>query len=90
MAGQRADTCWVTRPDQLAALTSARRHDIVDRLAAGGPVRVTATLIAARQSALPSALCNQGDCHPNCAFCSNLMNIMNLPKTLDSRIVRAL
>jgi DNA-binding transcriptional ArsR family regulator len=54
MAGKRAETYWVTRPDQLAALTSARRHDIVDRLAAGGPLSIKelAHQIGARPSAL--------------------------------------
>ncbi|MEX2122267.1 MAG: helix-turn-helix domain-containing protein [Woeseia sp.] len=54
MAGKRPETYWVTRPEQLAALTSARRHDIVDRLAAGGPMSIKQ--LAQQTGAKPSAL----------------------------------
>jgi DNA-binding transcriptional ArsR family regulator len=50
----RDDTYWVLEPAQLRCLVSARRHDIVDQLAARGPmsVREIATAIHARPSAL--------------------------------------
>jgi DNA-binding transcriptional ArsR family regulator len=53
-AAKRPETYQVTRPDQIAVLTSARRHDIVDRLAAGGPMSIKA--LARQIGAKPSAL----------------------------------
>jgi DNA-binding transcriptional ArsR family regulator len=49
-----AETYWVLEPAQLRCLVSARRHDIVDQLAARGPmaVREIAAAIHARPSAL--------------------------------------
>lgn len=54
MSRKGRETYWVTRPEQLAALTSARRHDIVDRLAAGGPMSIKE--LARQIGAKPSAL----------------------------------
>ena len=56
MSGRRGrdDTFWVLGQAQLRCLVSARRHDIVDQLAARGPmsVREIAAAIHARPSAL--------------------------------------
>jgi DNA-binding transcriptional ArsR family regulator len=54
MTGKRPGTYWVTGAEQLAALTNARRHDIIDRLAACGPmsIRELARQIGAKPSAL--------------------------------------
>lgn len=48
------DTYWILRPDQLRAAVSARRMEIIDRLAASGPasVRELAAMIGAQPSAL--------------------------------------
>lgn len=54
MDGERPDTYWILEPDQLAALTSPRRHDIADRLAASGPMSIRE--LAAQIGAKPSAL----------------------------------
>jgi DNA-binding transcriptional ArsR family regulator len=54
MAGGADETYWVMDPDQLAVLTSARRHDMIDRLAAGGPMSIKE--LAAEIGAKPSAL----------------------------------
>jgi DNA-binding transcriptional ArsR family regulator len=54
MAGGADETYWVMEPDQLAVLTSARRHDMIDRLAAGGPMSIKE--LAGEIGAKPSAL----------------------------------
>jgi DNA-binding transcriptional ArsR family regulator len=54
-AGEPADdTYWVTDPAQIRCGVSPRRHDIIDRLAASGPmsIRELAGWIGARPSAL--------------------------------------
>lgn len=51
---ERPETYWITDPDQLAALTSPRRHDIGDRLAASGPMSIRE--LAGQIGAKPSAL----------------------------------
>ena len=52
--GQRPETYQISKPEQVAALTSARRHDIADRLAAAWPMSIKqlAEQIAAKPSAL--------------------------------------
>lgn len=50
----RPDTYWIMAPEQMAALTSPRRHDIGDRLAASGPMSIRE--LAAEIGAKPSAL----------------------------------
>ena len=55
MGGDRTQTYWIMAPEQLAALASARRQDIVDRLAASAAplsVKELAEQIGARPSAL--------------------------------------
>lgn len=54
MAGASDETYWVVNPDQLALLISARRHDMVDRLAAAGPLSIKE--LAEQIGAKPSAL----------------------------------
>lgn len=54
MDRERPETYWVMDPAQLAVLTSPRRHDIVDRLAAAGPISIRE--LAAQIGAKPSAL----------------------------------
>src|SRR5690349_12013162 len=54
MNGDRSRTYWIMAPDQLAAMASARRQDIVDRLAAAGPLSVKE--LAAQIGARPPAL----------------------------------
>ncbi|HST37029.1 MAG TPA: helix-turn-helix domain-containing protein [Allosphingosinicella sp.] len=54
MTGNRSQTYWIMAPDQLAAMASARRQDIVDRLAATGPLSVKE--LAAQIGARPPAL----------------------------------
>lgn len=54
MAGGADETYWVMDPDQLAVLTSARRHDMIDRLAAAGPLSIKE--LAEQIGAKPSAL----------------------------------
>lgn len=49
-----ADTYWIMEPRQLAEMASARRQDIVDRLAATGPLSIKE--LAAQIGARPSAL----------------------------------
>lgn len=51
---RKPETYQITRPEQIAALTSARRHDIADRLAAGGPMSIKE--LAEQVGAKPSAL----------------------------------
>lgn len=50
----RSQTYWIMEPAQLAAMASARRQDIVDRLAATGPLSVKE--LAAQIGARPPAL----------------------------------
>jgi DNA-binding transcriptional ArsR family regulator len=45
---------WITKPEQLKALTSPARHDIVDRLTALGPLSVRA--LAAALGRKPTAI----------------------------------
>ena len=54
MSSDRSQTYWIMAPDQLAAMASARRQDIVDQLAATGPLSVKelATQLGARPPAL--------------------------------------
>jgi len=52
--GQRPETYQISKPEQIAALMSARRHDIGDRLAAGGPMSIKE--LAEQIGAKPSAL----------------------------------
>ncbi len=54
MSGDRSQTYWIMAPEQLAAMASPRRQDIVDRLAAAGPlsVKALATQLGARPPAL--------------------------------------
>ena len=47
-------TYWILDKQQLETMTSARRHDIVDRLAAGGPMSIRA--LAEQIGAQPSSL----------------------------------
>src|SRR5690242_6765116 len=47
-------TLWISRPDQLNALKSVSRHDIIDRLIALGPLPVRA--IAAALGRKPTAV----------------------------------
>lgn len=54
MAGAADETYWVDDPEQLALLTSARRHDMIDRLAAAGPMSIKE--LAEEIGAKPSAL----------------------------------
>ena len=54
MNGDRSQTYWIMAPDQLAEMASARRQDIVDRLAATGPLSVKE--LAAQLGARPPAL----------------------------------
>jgi DNA-binding transcriptional ArsR family regulator len=54
MSGDRSQTYWIMAPDQLAAMASARRQDIVDRLAAAGALSVKE--LAAQLGARPPAL----------------------------------
>jgi len=54
MSGDRSQTYWIMAPAQLAAMASARRQDIVDRLAATGPLSVKE--LAAQLGARPPAL----------------------------------
>ena len=54
MTGDRSQTYWIMAPDQLAAMASPRRQDIVDRLAATGPLSVKE--LAAQIGARPPAL----------------------------------
>jgi DNA-binding MarR family transcriptional regulator len=54
MAVGADETYWVTDPDQLALLTSARRHDMIDRLASAGPMSIKQ--LAEQIGAKPSAL----------------------------------
>src|SRR5688572_27638607 len=53
-ADDRPETYWIERPEQVEALTSMRRHDIADRLAASGPlsIRELADQIGVQPSAL--------------------------------------
>jgi DNA-binding transcriptional ArsR family regulator len=50
----RPDTYWIERADQIAALTSMRRHDIGDRIAASGPMSIKE--LAEQIGVQPSAL----------------------------------
>jgi DNA-binding transcriptional ArsR family regulator len=54
MSGDRSQTYWIMAPDQLAAMAAPRRQDIVDRLAATGPLSVKelAAQLGARAPAL--------------------------------------
>ena len=54
MTGHAQETYWIMAPEQLAVMASARRQDIVDRLAATGPLSIKE--IAAQIGARPSAL----------------------------------
>lgn len=54
MDRERPETYWIMDPEQLAVLTSPRRHDITDRLAASGPMSIRE--LAAEIGAKPSAL----------------------------------
>ena len=54
MTNDRSQTYWIMTPDQLAAMASPRRQDIVDRLAATGPLSVKE--LAAQIGARPPAL----------------------------------
>lgn len=51
---ERPETYWIMDPAQLAVLTSPRRHDITDRLAASGPMSIRE--LAGQIGAKPSAL----------------------------------
>jgi len=53
-ADDRPDTYWIERPEQVEALTSMRRHDIADRLAASGPMSIKE--LADQIGVQPSAL----------------------------------
>jgi len=53
-ADDRPDTYWIERPEQVEALTSMRRHDIADRLAASGPLSIKE--LADQIGVQPSAL----------------------------------
>lgn len=50
----RPETYWIERPEQVAALTSMRRHDIGDRIAASGPMSIKE--LADQIGVQPSAL----------------------------------
>jgi DNA-binding transcriptional ArsR family regulator len=52
--GSNDDCYWIMEPRQLAEMASARRQDIVDRLAATGPLSIKE--LAAQIGARPSAL----------------------------------
>ena len=54
MIARPAQTYWILEKRQLEAMTSARRHDIVDRLAVGGPMSIKA--LAEQIGAQPSSL----------------------------------
>lgn len=54
MERDRPDTYWIVDPAQLSAMRSPRRHDIIDRLAASGPMSIR--MLAAGIGAKPSAL----------------------------------
>ena len=54
MADRRPETIQMTSRRQLEAMVSARRHDIVDRLAASGPMSIKE--LAAQFGAQPSSL----------------------------------
>jgi len=54
MAERRPETIQMTTRQQLEAMVSARRHDIVDRLAASGPMSIKE--LAAQFGAQPSSL----------------------------------
>ena len=51
---ERPDTYWIERPEQVAALTSMRRHDIADRMASSGPISIKE--LADQIGVQPSAL----------------------------------
>ncbi len=51
---KRPETYWIERPDQIAALTSVRRQDIADRMAASGPMSIKE--LADQIGVQPSAL----------------------------------
>jgi DNA-binding transcriptional ArsR family regulator len=51
---ERPDTYWIERPEQVAALTSMRRHDIADRIASSGPISIKE--LAEQIGVKPSAL----------------------------------
>ena len=54
MTGRPDQTYWILEKKQIEAMTSARRHDIVDRLAVGGPMSIKS--LAEQIGAQPSAL----------------------------------